>query len=94
MLKVKFKSFGPLRRVIQGKVIEIEIPEESTVRQVIDKILEMYGEDAKRLVLDGNRISGNLILMLNQKDVDTIAGEETIVKEGDEIVILPHVQGG
>lgn len=91
---MKFKSFGPLRRVIQGKAIEIEIPEESTVRQVIDKILEMYGEDAKRLVLDGNRISGNLILMLNQKDVDTIAGEETIVKEGDEIVILPHVQGG
>ena len=93
-MKVKFKSFGPLRRVLKGKVIEIDIPEESTVRQVVDRMLEMYGEDAKRLVLDGDRISGNLILMLNQKDVDTIAGENTIVKEGDEVVILPHVQGG
>lgn len=93
-MKVKFKSFGPLRRVLKGKVIEIDIPENSTVRQVVDKILEIYGKAAKRLILDGDRISGNLILMLNQKDVDTIAGEKTIVKEGDEVVILPHVQGG
>jgi MoaD family protein len=93
-MKVKFKSFGPLRRVLKGKVIEIDIPENSTVRQVVDRILEIYGKDAKRLILDGDRISGNLILMLNQKDVDTIAGEKTIVKEGDEVVILPHVQGG
>ncbi|MHA1882976.1 MAG: MoaD/ThiS family protein [Candidatus Thorarchaeota archaeon] len=93
-MKVKFKSFGPLRRVLKGEVIEIDVPEESTVRQVIDSMLEMYGKDAKRLVLDGDRISGNLILMLNQKDVDTIAGEQTVVKEDDEVVILPHVQGG
>ena len=93
-MKVKFKSFGPLRRVLKGKVIELDVPEESTVRQVVDTMLEKYGEDAKLLVLDGDRISGNLILMLNHTDVDTIAGEHTIVKEGDEVVILPHVQGG
>ena len=93
-MKIKFKSFGPLRRVIKGKIIELEVPENSTVREVIDKVLEIYGEEAKRLVLDRDMISGNLILMLNQRDVDTISGEETLVKDGDEVVLLPHVQGG
>jgi molybdopterin converting factor small subunit len=44
--------------------------------------------------MEGNRISGNLILLLNKRDIDTLAGEGTIVKEGDEIAVLPHVQGG
>ncbi len=93
-MKVKFKAFGPLRRVLHGKVIEIEVPEESTVRQVIGVVLDLWGDDAKRLVMDGNEVSGNLIVMVNQRDVDTLDGENTIIKEADEIIILPHVQGG
>lgn len=93
-MKVTFKSFGPLRRVLQGTVTEIDVPEESTVRQVIDAVLNQYGEDAKRLVMDGDMISGNLIIMLNQRDIDTMDGEKNVVKDGDEIIVLPHVQGG
>ncbi|MGY5864812.1 MAG: MoaD/ThiS family protein [Candidatus Thorarchaeota archaeon] len=93
-LRVLFKSFGPIRRLLGKKVIEVEVPEGSTVRQVVDTVIKQSGEELNKLLMDKDRISGNLIVILNKKDVDTLGGVDIIVSEGDEIAILPHVQGG
>jgi MoaD family protein len=93
-LLVTFKSFGPLRRVIEQPTIGLEVPSQSTVRTVIDVVVARWGTRAEQLIMEGNHVSGNLIIMLNMQDVDSLAGEATPVKEGDEITLLPHVQGG
>ncbi len=74
--------------------MEVEVPEGSTVRQVVDTVVKQSGEDLAKLIMDQDRINGNLIVILNRKDVDTLGGIDIIVSEGDEIAILPHVQGG
>ncbi len=91
---VKFKSFGPLRRLIGEAVIDLEVDEESTVRQVVQRVIEEWGNAARQLILDGEKISGNLIILLNMKDVSTLGGVDIPVHENDEVAILPHVQGG
>lgn len=91
---MRFKSFGPFRRVLQSKVLEVEVPEDSTVQQVIERVIEIGGPEIERLIIDGDRISGNLIVMLNKKDVNTLGGLEVQVSDNDEIAILPHIQGG
>ncbi len=93
-MRVLFKSFGPIRRLLGKKVIEVEVPEGSTIRHVVDTVVKQSGEDLAKLIMDKDRISGNLIVILNSKDVDTLGGIDIIVNEGDEIAILPHVQGG
>ncbi|MHA1944022.1 MAG: MoaD/ThiS family protein [Candidatus Thorarchaeota archaeon] len=93
-MRVLFKSFGPIRRLLGKKVIEVEVPEGSTVHQVVDIVVKQSGEDLYKLIMDKDKISGNLIIILNRKDVDTLGGVDVVVSEGDEIAILPHVQGG
>jgi len=93
-LKVKFKSFGPIRRLLKEKVIDIEVPNDSTVRQVVQRVIELGGKELRKLIMHGDDISGNLIVMLNKKDVDTLGGIDIVVHHGDEVAILPHVQGG
>jgi len=93
-LKVSFKSFGTIRRILKERVIEIEIPDDSTVRQVINRVVEMGGEGLRRLIMHNDEISGNMIVMLNKKDVETLGGIDIVVHDGDEVAILPHVQGG
>ena len=93
-MRVLFKSFGPIRKLLGKKVIDVEVPEGSTVRDVVDTVVKQSGEDLTKLIMDKDRISGNLIVILNRKDVDTLGGIDIIVSEGDEIAILPHVQGG
>ena len=93
-MKVNFKSFGLLRRLLGSKILELEVQEPATIRDVIDKVLEIGGSDVKNLIVDRDRISGNLIVMLNLKDTNTLDGENTPVRDGDEVAVLPHVQGG
>ncbi|MFW9794085.1 MAG: MoaD/ThiS family protein [Candidatus Thorarchaeota archaeon] len=93
-MRVLFKSFGPIKRLLGEKIIEVDVPEGSTVRQVVDVIVEKNGEELEKLIMDRDRISGNLIVILNKKDVETLGGVDIVVSEGDEIAVLPHVQGG
>ncbi len=93
-MKVNFKSFGLLRRLLGSKILELEVQEPATIRDVIDRVLEIGGSEVKNLIVDEDRISGNLIVMLNLKDMNTLDGEKTPVRDGDEVAVLPHVQGG
>ena len=91
---VRFKSFGPIRRLLEKQLIEVEVPEGATVLEVIQLVAEIGGPALKDLILRKGEIDGNLIVMLNKKDVSTIGGVGLYVSDGDEIALLPHVQGG
>ncbi|MFW9846719.1 MAG: MoaD/ThiS family protein [Candidatus Thorarchaeota archaeon] len=91
---MKFKSFGPIRRALDSQVIYLDMPDGSVVRDAIARVVDLGGTDLEDIIMDGDRVSGNLIIMLNRKDVSTLNGEGTPLSEGDEIALLPHVQGG
>jgi len=91
---VRFKSFGPIRRLLDKQLIEVDVPEGVTVLQVVQIVADLGGSELKDLILKNGNIDGNLIVMLNKKDVSTIGGVELTVSDGDEIALLPHVQGG
>ncbi|MBN2228061.1 MAG: MoaD/ThiS family protein [Candidatus Thorarchaeota archaeon] len=93
-MRVRFKSFGPIRRSLAQQVLEIEVPDGATVLQVIHKVVEIGGDALRDLVFENGAINGNLIVILNKRDVSTIGGISVYVSEGDEIALLPHVQGG
>lgn len=72
----------------------LEVPDGSSVLGVIEAAILTWGKDAEQLIMDGDSISGNMIVMLNMKDIDTLGGPDIPVRPNDEITILPHVQGG
>lgn len=83
-----------MRRLLKEKVIDVEVPNDSTVRQVVIRVVELGGEELRNLIMHDDDISGNLIVMLNKKDVETLGGIDIVVHDDDEVAILPHVQGG
>lgn len=94
-VQVSFKSFGPILRLLQKEILELEVSEGSTVRDVIDEVLLLGGKELRQLVLHQGEVSGNLIVILNRKDVRTLEDElATVVTNGDQVAILPHIQGG
>ena len=91
---IRFKSFGPIRRLLEKQIIELDVPSGSTVFQVIQIVVDIGGQALRDLMLDNGQVSGNLIVILNKKDVSTLGDLSISVNEGDEIAVLPHVQGG
>lgn len=83
-----------MRKLLKEKVIDVEVPDNSTVRQVVDRVVEIGGKELQKILFYEGDISGNLIVILNKKDVETLGGIDIVVHDGDEVAILPHVQGG
>jgi len=59
------------------------------------KVSEIMGDDFKRRVLEGDGSPRSLInIYINGKNAKFSSGMDTILKDGDEIYILPAVAGG
>jgi len=72
----------------------LDLNEGATVGDALDKVLEESEEEVRHIVRTKGELSGNLILMLNKTSVESLEGEDTKLTDGDEIVLLPHIQGG
>ena len=94
-VQIVFKPFGPIRRLLRKSTLELEVPEGCTVKFVIDEVLRIGGEELGRLILHKGELSGNLIVLVNRRDVRTLEdGLDVVMHEGDQVALLPHVQGG
>jgi len=66
-----------------------------SLQDVFVKISELMGDDFKRRVLESDGTPRSLInIYINGKNAKFTNGMETVLKDGDEIYILPAVAGG
>ncbi|PBO84737.1 MAG: 4-methyl-5(B-hydroxyethyl)-thiazole monophosphate biosynthesis protein [Thaumarchaeota archaeon] len=73
---------------------KIEISSDS-LQDAFAKTSEIMGDDFKRRVLEGDGIPRSLInIYINGKNAKFSNGLDTILKDGDDVYILPAVAGG
>ena len=88
---VKVRIPTPLQRLTQGK---------EEVEGVTGKIIELVNDLEKKFPGIGERISENgkirrfVNIYVNDEDIRFLNAEETVVKEGDEVSIVPAIAGG
>lgn len=93
MANVKVKLYPVIAQRIKGNSI---IPMEADqIKDVINKLIEIYGESLKNLILDENQqIKHTIGIFVNGKNIQTLNGIETKLNDNDEVYILPIVAGG
>jgi sulfur-carrier protein len=65
----------------------------TTVGEVLDSLYERYGELRSRIAEDGG-LRRFVNVYLDGEDIRFLDGLDTVVKDGDEVTILPAVAGG
>lgn len=81
----------PLRRFVDGKpVVEAR---GRTVSQVLGDLGSRYPGVQQRLY-DGSGLRPFVNIYLNDEDIRFLSGEETSVKDGDLISVVPAIAGG
>ncbi len=66
-----------------------------SLQDAFAKISEVFGDDFKRRVLEGDGTPRSLInIYINGKNAKFSSGMETVLNDGDEVYILPAVAGG
>lgn len=91
-MKVKIELFATLRELIGKDTLVIE--NVSNVRELIESLIEMFGMEIKEVLMEGDRSKEFVKILVNGKDIRTLKGMDTELKNGDVVSIFPPVAGG
>ncbi len=91
MVKIRFSS--ALSNVTHARETNIELGN-TTVKAVIETLIQQFGPDFEKRILDKGEVRRFVNLYVNGEDIRHLNGLSSPVKDTDEISILPAVSGG
>lgn len=90
-MAVKVRIPTPLQRLTQGKE-EVEGVPGSVMQLVVD--LDKRFPGLAERISEGGKIRRFVNIYVNEEDIRFLKAEETEVKDGDEVSIVPAIAGG
>ena len=94
-MEVDVKFYAMLREATGKKVETVVLPEKSSVGDLINLLVERYGDRFGYYVYDKQkRVRDYLSFMLNGVNVNSLSGFETLLSDGDVVSLLPPIGGG
>lgn len=90
-MSVKVRIPTPLQRLTQGKEEVEGTP--GTVIELVGYLDAQFPGIAER-ISEGGKIRRFVNIYLNDEDIRFLKVEETVVKDGDEVSIVPAIAGG
>jgi molybdopterin synthase sulfur carrier subunit len=82
----------PLRAMTKGAA-EVKVTAD-TVSDLIDGLDRLYPGMRERLVEESGELRRFINIYVNQEDIRFLQGEKTVLKQGDEVSIVPAIAGG
>ena len=92
LITVKF--FATLRLALPVPSVEIRTEKPTPVLHLIDLVCAALKQDIRPKLLEQGAIRKGTILLVNGKNVLHLQGLDTVVGDGDEVVIFPPAGGG
>jgi MoaD family protein len=94
-MNVSVKFIGSFRGLSGDSELELKLEESSSIREVVKAIAKQMPR-LERALLDSEceNPRTNMLILVNGKEISVLDRFETMVKEGDEVVLIPVVHGG
>jgi molybdopterin synthase sulfur carrier subunit len=87
--------YATLRQIVGSKTIEVSLEEGETIRQLLDRILELYPLLRPQLLDEHGNLHGHVHIIVGGRDVQFLEDSlDTELKPGDMISVFPAVGGG
>lgn len=94
-LNVEVRVLGTFQKIFGKQSLKLKLEEPATVRDVIHKLIAEYSEEFKGTLVDSQLDPPhNSLILVGGKEISSLQGLETEVKNTEEIVLIPIVHGG
>ena len=94
MMNVTVRFIGSLRAASKKSKLTLRLEENVSLGKALGKIAEELPR-LRRVLADSDlNPKTNLLMLVNEKEISVLAGLETVLHDGDEIVLVPIVHGG
>lgn len=95
MMRLEVKYYAMLRDSTGKKSERILLPDDASFQDLLERIMENYGEEFRRHIFDEQgEYRSFLTYLINGISIHNLNGFETLLKDGDKVAILPPVGGG
>lgn len=91
-MRVKF--FAYIREHTRSKVVEVAAKDCPSVMELIQYLCNSYGDGLCSLLLDGEKISSEIVVLVNGRHIEHLQQGDTLLTDNDEVSIFPVVAGG
>lgn len=96
LITVKVRTILTLKKILGKGEVEISMPERSTLGALLTMMVNRWGDELASQLFEtkGTRVLPHIRLMVNGRDIAFLNRMETVLQNGDEVLILPPVSGG
>lgn len=96
MITVIVQSLLDVSKILGGREVPLTVPKDCTVGQLLDIIIEKWGDDIARYIYEPE--TGELVsymkFMVNGRSVNLLDKLDTVLHDNDFFLIFPPVGGG
>ncbi len=95
-MRVQVQYLGPIRLHLNKKTEEIELGEKSSILDLLVALSDKYGDWFRKEILDDRKqnIAEGMVVTINGRAIGQLGGMSTLLRDGDDVVLLPFFAGG
>ena len=89
------KFIGSFRGISRKDELRIRLKEPCPIREVVKMIIRQLPELERALIdPECGTMKSNTLVLVNGKEIGVMNRLETVIEDGDEVVLVPVVHGG
>ena len=96
-MRVRVRLYGVLKSAARIENLELDVSANATVRQLVAELVNRIARTEFETCLidpDLKDPRPNALIMVSGTEVGALAGLDTMLRDGDEVVLLPVAHGG
>jgi sulfur-carrier protein len=95
-VRVTIHTILNLKQIIGARQLDVELTDEARVKDLLFLMKTRWGEAlSPHLFVEGtDTLIPHIRIMVNGRQIEYLDRTETLLREGDEVLILPLVAGG
>lgn len=96
MITVTVKVMGSLINILGQSTLQVALPTDTTLRQLLDQLFEQYGDPLRKEVMnsEGNDLAPYYKLLVNGRNSKLMAYMDTPLADGQLVHVMPPIAGG
>jgi molybdopterin synthase sulfur carrier subunit len=92
LIRVRF--FGDLRKNIDKRWMIVEVPQDSTLHELISNIANNLDSSFLDKVVEKNAVRSEIRILVNGRNINYLNKLNTKLSDGDVVTIMPIAGGG
>ncbi|HEY3421607.1 MAG TPA: MoaD/ThiS family protein [Methanocellaceae archaeon] len=95
-MSIPVTIIGHAKRLFDSPEYDLEYTPGMTVRDVFVQLSRHSGPDFARAIYDvkNDLMNESIVVFVNSREIRTLCGMGTILKDGDEVTLMPPMSGG